>query len=148
MRRAITILLVFAVAFTMGAITTSAKTSGNQMESSTPEDNSVRWTFVNSIILDIHYSGTTATCTSMIIGTVDVNRIVATFTLHRVNANGTSTLVRTFPTVTANGRVLTFDGTYSPVSRGQTYRMEVVATVTSTSGRQETVRDSVTRTYN
>jgi hypothetical protein len=137
---------VFVVAFSMGMVATSAK--GVQGSISNPIEIEPFWNNVSSIILDISYSGTTATCTGMIIANANVNHISATFTLHRINANGSSTLVRTFPTANANGRVLTFEGAFSPVSRGQTYRLDVVATVTTTSGVRETVRNSITRTYN
>ena len=40
-----------------------------------------------------------------------------------------------------------FSETFSPVSKGQTYRLSVSATVTTTGGSSENVSSSITRTY-
>jgi hypothetical protein len=137
---ALLVAVVMAVSLSTTAIATNSISQSNTLIEPFSQT-------TNSIDLTLTYSGTTATCTALIRGQTNVNRIVANFTLSRVNANGTSTVVRTWSNLTSSTRTLTFSGTFSPVSRGQTYRLDLVATVTTTSGITETVRGSITRTY-
>jgi hypothetical protein len=142
-KRVMAILIAFALVFSLSA--TAAANTGSQMQSNISIEPFSQTTTM--IDLALSYSGTTISCSSVIRGQPNVNRIVATYTLRRVNANGTTTTVRTWSNLTSNTRTLTFTGTFSPVSRGQTYRLDLVATVTTTSGVTETVRGSITRTY-
>jgi hypothetical protein len=142
MRRVIALLFATALAvFCMSS--TVVAMNGQSSQANVP----IEPFSATTIDLGISYSATTATCTSLIRGQPNVNRIVATFTLSRINANGTATVVRTWSNVTSNTRTLTFSGTFSPVSRGQTYRLDLVAAVSTTNGTTETVRGSITRTY-
>jgi len=145
MKRAIIIVTVLVMVFSLGVVSASTAPSNNAIKE-IPPDMELDWANVTSISLGISYSGTTATCSGLIRGISSVNSISATFTLRRVNANGTTTLVRTWSESSSTSS-LNFSGTYSLVSRGETYRLEVVATVTTTSGSSETVRDSFERTY-
>jgi hypothetical protein len=143
MKRVIAIL--FAATLAISLCATAGATSGQISPTNTMIEPLSATT--TSVDLALSYSGTTVSCSSLIRGQPNVNRIVATYTLRRVNANGTTTTVRTWSNLTSNTRTLTFTGTFSPVSRGQTYRLDLVATVTTTSGVTETVRGTVTRTY-
>jgi hypothetical protein len=145
MKRAIIIVMVFVMVLSLGVVSVSAATNNNAIKE-IPPDMELDWANVTSISLGISYSGTTATCSGLIRGISSVNSISATFTLRRVNANGTTTLVRTWSESSSTSS-LNFSGSHSPVSKGETYRLEVSAVVTTTSGGRETVWDSVTRTY-
>ena len=105
------------------------------------------WTLLSAAGLNITYSGTTATCTATVTGVSSVNSITANFTLSRVNANGSLTSVRTWFNQSSSTNQLSFSGTYSPVSSGQTYQLDMVATLKTSGGASETVSRSVRVTY-
>jgi len=147
MKRAIIMVIVFAITLSMSVITTSAGTSNQQAASNGIIEIEPFWVNTNSIVLGITYSGTTASCSGRIRGNSNVNSITATFTLRRVNSNGTLTTVRTWSGLSSNTSSLNFSGTHSSVSSGQTYRLDVTATLTTTSGVRETVSQSFTRAY-
>jgi hypothetical protein len=142
MKRVITLLVMFAVVLSMGESTAAANAQGGTIGIQP------LWSNVNSITLSMNFSGTTVTCSGLINGTTNVSSITATFVLRRVNTNGTLTTLRTWSNITSNTRILTFTDTYSPVNRGQTYRLDVTAVVTTTTGARETVSDFIIRTYN
>jgi hypothetical protein len=142
MKRASTIILIFAMLVSLGAISTSANTAIKE----NPPDASIDWANVNSISLTLSFSGTTANCSGRISGRSDVNSILATFTLRRVNSDGTTTFLRNWAS-SSNTSSLNFSASHSPVTKGETYRLEVSAVVTTTSGGREMVWDSVERTY-
>ena len=148
MKRAIILLALFATVLSINTISASALVSADYPEEiADPGGAVICWVNVNTIDLDIVYSGNTASCSGRIRGKSDVNSITATFTLRRVNANGTTTLVSTWSGLSSSTNSLNFSGTYSPVSVGETYRLSVTATLTTTSGVSETVSHSFDKKY-
>lgn len=95
------------------------------------------WTNTSSVTVSISFSGTTATCSGIIDGFSGTTKITADFVLERKNSNGTYTVVKTFPTKTANSASLRFSDT-ATITTGYTYRLSVSATVTR-NGTNETV---------
>ena len=148
MKRIISLLVAIATALSMGVVTTSALTAADEYTAKVvnPPGMELFWVSVSDIKLDISFSGSTASCSGRIAGNANVNSITATFTLKRVNTNGTTTTVKTW-NESSSSRTLNFSGTYSPVSSGQTYRLEVSATAKTTSGGSESVSDSFTKKY-
>lgn len=144
MKRIITIALALIMVISMNAITVIATANTGKTDL---EESGGRWVNASLIVLDLSYSGDKVTCTGRIKGYSDVNSITATFTLKRVNDNGTLTTVKTWPNLTSSSNSLNFLDTYSPVSKGQTYRLEVSATLVTTGGVSETVSDSIQKKY-
>jgi hypothetical protein len=101
------------------------------------------WDNVNNIRLGLTFSGNIANVSGAITGITGTTQISATFTLERQNANGTFSYVASWST-NANGRILTFSESRSPVTTsGNTYRLRVTAGVTR-NGITEFISDSVT----
>jgi len=145
MKRAIILTVIFSMLLSLGVISASAIAMDNTVKKENP-DMELMWVNTNRIDLGISYSGTTASCAGFIEGKSFVVNITATFTLRRVNSDGTTTTVATWYE-TSNGSLLGFSASYSPVSKGQTYTLSVSATLITSSGGRETVSDSITRTY-
>ncbi len=103
-----------------------------------------RWTNTASIRLGLSFSNGQANCTGSITGYSGTSKIVATFTLQRVNANGTlSNPIATWSNVTAESDMLLWSRSNS-VSSG-TYRLTVNAAVTR--GSTEYVSTYTEATY-
>jgi hypothetical protein len=146
MKRVIILLTVLVVALSCNTVSASAATTYFIVENAKPIEMELFWVNATSIDLGISFSGNTATCTGRIKGKSDVNSITATFTLKK-NTNGTLTTVKIWSGLYSNSNSLNFSGTYSPVSKGETYRLEVTATLTTTSGDKETVSDYIDKKY-
>lgn len=148
MKRIFSLFVAVATALSMGIISTSAMTAGqeNFEKAVNPPGLELYWVNTASIEQNISFSGNTATCTGVIRGNANVNSITATFTLRRVNSNGTLTTLKTWNS-SSNSRTLNFSGTYSTVTKGETYRLSVSAVVTTSGGSSENVSDSFTKTY-
>ncbi|MCL2019952.1 MAG: hypothetical protein FWG70_09370 [Oscillospiraceae bacterium] len=144
MKHIISVFVVLATALSVTAIPAFAETNySTRIES--PSEWVLTWDNVSSIDLGISFSGSTATCSARIRGYSNVNKITATFTLKRVNSNGTMTTLKTWSESSSTNSLI-FSDTYSPVSKDEIYRLEVTATVTA-NGIGETVSDSAVMTY-
>jgi hypothetical protein len=148
MKRTVALLAIFALAFSLNSIAASAAAGSDCSENNGNQSGAgLLWVNATSISLNISYSGSTATCTGTIKGISTVNSIKATYTLKRVNSDGSLTTVKTWSNLSSSTSYLNFDGTYSTVSKGERYRLEVSATLTTTGGVKETVSDYIEKTY-
>jgi hypothetical protein len=149
MKHIIILITVIAMVFSTSTVVASATmvTTDYTEKSISLTEMELFWMNTSSIHLGMSFSGDTVSCSGLIRGNANINRITATFTLRRVNTNGTLTTVRTWSGLSSSTNTLRFEGTHLPVRRGETYRLEVTATLTTTSGIRETVTDSITRTY-
>jgi len=117
-------------------------------ETDAPLDNEniiLFWDNADSVILDIRFSGNTATCSAMIEGKSNMSSIKADFALKRADANGLTTL-KTWTGRSSSTGVLDFSETYSAATKGETYVFEVTATVTA-GGTTEKISDYVQKNY-
>jgi hypothetical protein len=87
-----------------------------------------KYTNVSSITMDLTFSGATANCDSVIKGFSETDTINATFTLQRREANGSYTLVKTWPDQSVSGTTLRFSKTY-PITASCIYRFNVTTDV-------------------
>jgi len=92
------------------------------------------WAYTSQCSPRLSFTGTTANCTLYIKAYDDSAKITATLTLIRENTDGTEKVVKTWSDLSDTGS-LTFSGTKS-VSSGQTYRLEVSATVKTSNGAE------------
>lgn len=104
------------------------------------------WVNTSIISLDISFESETAYCSGMIFGNSNVSKIVATYILQRKNADGTFTTVKAWSSLNTTGTYHAFDELFS-VTKGNTYRLKVSATVTSSSGISEFVSTYVDKVY-
>jgi hypothetical protein len=148
MKQVIVFLAMFAITLSVGGIAASAAVIDSHSNADDSEEMTLRWTNIEAIILDMSFSGNSVTCTGKIRGYSNVIGITATFTLKQVNSNGTLATLKTWSRVSSSTSILNFSGTYSPVNAGQTYRLEVSATVRITGGATETVNGYIDKTYN
>ena len=88
------------------------------------------------VSLRINHSGQ-ATLLATVSGLAGTERITATATLVRINANGTTAQIATWQNLAAQGRNLIWEQSHN-VSNGSQYRLTITATVTR-NGTSETV---------
>lgn len=101
------------------------------------------WNNADYVSVSLTFSGTTANCVASVRGKPGTTKIVATIKLEQVNVSPSPA---TWPK-TVNSDILDFSGTYSSVSKGNTYRLTITADVTR-NGTVETVSGWAEKTYN
>ena len=100
------------------------------------------YTNTSQVQVGLSFTGTTANCSSTIIGFSGTTKITATLSLYRINANGSLTLLKSW-TASSSITMLNIGETYA-VSAGYTYRLSVSAQVTR-NATTESVSNSVDR---
>lgn len=95
-------------------------------------------------VVNLTFSGNTATCVVTINGASGTTRIDnVTITLRESDG----TLVAQWSNLSAVGPVFTFSRNASPVTRGKTYTLSFTATI-HRNGAAQPIGGSITRTYN
>lgn len=81
------------------------------------------WDYTTTVTLTLSFSGNTAYCTLMVIGDSDASKIKANLWLYEKNSDGSWTLLDSWKNMTKAGSTFGTEKTYSPVSKGKTYKL-------------------------
>ena len=97
------------------------------------------WDNTSSCNPDLYFSGTTAKCTARIVGQSGTTHISGRLFLQELKDNGRYETIVTWTERSVNGTSLSLSGDAIRREPGVTYRTGVTATVTNSSGQEETI---------
>ncbi|GHU39478.1 hypothetical protein FACS1894105_14190 [Clostridia bacterium] len=106
---------------------------------------SSKWLNLQTISMNMSYSGTGVTWNATMLGKANTVSMTASATLDKKNSSGTYANVATWSSFSTAGQTLSASGS-TATSKG-TYRLTVTVSVTSSSGTTETVSNSLEKTF-
>lgn len=81
------------------------------------------WDYTSDVSLILSFSGTTAYCSLMVLGYPNASKIKANLWLYEKNSDGSWTLLDSWKNMVKTGSAFGTEQTYSPVSKGKTYKL-------------------------
>ncbi len=123
-----------AISLAMAVLMMCAMTTAAMAQSIVP-----LWDNTSSILRTLTFSGTTAVGNATIIGKSGTTEITGRIFLQELKDNGRYETIVTWSSRTTTGSTLSLNGEAIRREPGVTYRLGVTATVTNSSGQEETV---------
>lgn len=82
-----------------------------------------RWSYTGSVTLDLSFSGSTAVCELIVIGSSTSSGIKANLWLYQQNDNGSWTVLNSWKNITTEESSMLVTRYYNPAYYGETYKL-------------------------